>query len=170
MDAATPTPAPEALYRRDPPYTQQDKQDRNGGKKNRNRRGHKGRQEENGFHLCRCMTMVPLERMRMHDDNTVHHVRVSEQGDSSQVCDKQKRKKPFQYVPQLLQKHLFNDRFAKVCLLILRSNRTPDVLSNRSPKYLYIMRCREIISKNRSFNEKNIVSLQLYDNHATSNT
>ena len=44
-----------------------------------------GRQEEDGFILGSRMGMSGMERMRVHNDHSVHHVRVGEQRNTAPV-------------------------------------------------------------------------------------
>ena len=50
-----------------------------------------------------CMLMLALEWMGMHNDNTIHHMRVGKQRNSSQIGNEQQREETLHYIPQLHQ-------------------------------------------------------------------
>lgn len=47
--------------------------------------------------------MLALEWMGMHNDNTIHHMRVGKQRNSSQIGNEQQREETLHYIPQLHQ-------------------------------------------------------------------
>lgn len=49
------------------------------------------------------MLMLALEWMGMHNDNTIHHMRVGKQRNSSQIGNEQQREETLHYIPQLHQ-------------------------------------------------------------------
>ncbi len=49
------------------------------------------------------MLMLSLEWMGMHNDNTIHHLRVGKQRNSSQIGNEQQREETLHYIPQLHQ-------------------------------------------------------------------
>lgn len=84
-------------------YTQQNKENRRGNRKQRKGRGDERGKIENGFQLHLCMLMLSLEWMGMHNDNTIHHMRVGKQRNSSQIGNEQQREETLHYIPQLHQ-------------------------------------------------------------------
>ena len=84
-------------------YTQQNKENRRGNRKQRKGRGDERGKIENGFQLHLCMLMLSLEWMGMHNDNTIHHMRVGKQRNSSQIGNEKQREETLHYIPQLHQ-------------------------------------------------------------------
>ena len=72
-------------------------------RKRRKGRGNERGKIENGFQLHLCMLMLALEWMGMHNDNTIHHMRVGKQRNSSQIGNEQQREETLHYIPQLHQ-------------------------------------------------------------------
>ena len=58
---------------------------------------------ENGFQLHLCMLMLALEWMGMHNDDTIHHMRVGKQRNPSQIGNEQQREDILHYILQLRQ-------------------------------------------------------------------
>ena len=67
----------------------------NGNKQHRNGGSHIVVEEKDCFGLALGVLMTGFEGMRVHNNNTVHHMRVSEQCDSSPIRQEQQGKKEF---------------------------------------------------------------------------
>ena len=120
-------------------YTQQNKENRRGNRKQRKGRGDERGKIENGFQLHLCMLMLSLEWMGMHNDNTIHHMRVGKQRNSSQIGNEQQREETLHYIPQLHQDFPIKNRCAKITVFTIRNNPVCIFTSIYSRKYLLLV-------------------------------
>ena len=60
-------------------------------------------EEKNSLSLTLSVQMTGFGRMRMHNDNPVHHMRVGKQRNSSPIRQEQQGKKKLHNAAQLLQ-------------------------------------------------------------------
>ena len=84
-------------------YTQQDAEAGHHRLQRGNRRRGVMVEDQDGLGLCLRVLVVGFERVGVHHDDPVHHVRVGEQRDSSPVHHEQQGQDKLHYAAQLLQ-------------------------------------------------------------------
>lgn len=89
----------DVFRRKDTQHTQQDKKHRCGRIRYAKRRREERGKKEDGLRFGLGVLMFSFERVGVRNNHTIHHMRVGEQRDASQIGYEQQREEPFHYIP-----------------------------------------------------------------------